>query len=253
MKRWAFALAVSIVVVAGAPAQDAKTFLKQVQQKFNQAKTMDMTLDITVELSMGGNSQRQQVKAQTAIQRPNRFQAKINTGMGEQQLFSDGTTMFVYVPSAKQYMKQPAPKDFKGSNIAALGPVGLVLGIADQNLDDPNAKRTFAFKGNQTIAGKQTRIVEVVDNEGNQRTVVRLFIGAQDQLIYRVEATATVQSAQSQGGQQSSPITQKLTADIRYNSFDKPIPASRFRFTPPKDAKEMQAPQQGSGGGAPRR
>lgn len=249
MKRWAFAAAMSIVMASGIQAQDAKAFLKQVQQKFSQAKTMDMTLDITVELSMGGNSQRQQVKAQTAIQRPNRLQAKVNTGMGEQQIISDGTTMFVYDPSTKQYMKLPAPKDFKGANIAALGPVGLILGIADQNLDDPNAKRTFAFRGNQTIAGKQTRIVEVVNTEGNQRTVVRLFIGAQDRLIYRIEATATIPTNQGQGGQQSPPLTQKLTADIRYNSFDKPIPASRFRFTPPKDAKEMRPPQPGAGGG----
>ncbi len=251
MKKWTFALAVSVALVAGVHAQDAKAFLKQVQQKFNQAKSMEMSIDLTVEFSMGGNSQRQQVKAQTAIQRPNRLHAKIDMGMGETQVFSDGTNLFVYQPSTKQYMKQPAPKDFKGANIGALGPVGLLFSLMEINLDDANAKRTFSFKGNQTIAGKQTRIVEIVNVEGNQRTVARLFIGTQDRLIYRIEATATIQGQGGQRGQQQQSITQKLTADIRYTSFDKPIPASRFRFTPPKDAKEMQPPQQGTPAPAP--
>ncbi|MCS6920269.1 MAG: DUF2092 domain-containing protein, partial [Fimbriimonadales bacterium] len=49
-----------------------------------------------------------------------------------------------------------------------------------------------------------------------------------------------------QGGQQQS-ITTKATANIRYLSFDKAIPAARFRFTPPKDAKEIKPPQPGQG------
>jgi hypothetical protein len=85
--------------------------------------------------------------------------------------------------------------------------------------------------------------VEVSRTRGNATSTVKLYIGAQDRLVYRVELNEVSRPSQ-QSGQAQQPLTIRATADIRYLSFDKPIPASRFRFTPPKDAKEIQPPQQ---------
>lgn len=238
----------------GAAQQDAKAFLKQVQQKYRNAKTWELQIDITVETSFGGNMNRQQVRSTVAMQRPNRVAAKLGATMGmpERELYSDGTNVFVYVPSGKQYIRQPAPQNLSGANLQLLGEAGLLIGLMDQDLDQvgPNAK--FQFRGNQTVNGRQTRIVEISNTEGNTTTNIRLFVGTQDQLIHRVELNQTMRGQGGQGGgQQQQSFTTKVTANIRYLSFDKPIPASRFRFTPPKDAKEIKPPQQGQPQGQP--
>ncbi|GIV09821.1 MAG: hypothetical protein KatS3mg019_1912 [Fimbriimonadales bacterium] len=237
----------------GVAQQDAKAFLKQVQQKYRNAKSWEMQVDITVETSFGGNMNRQQVRSTVAMQRPNRVAAKLGATMGmpERELYSDGRTMFVYVPSGKQYLRQPAPQNFSGGNLQFLGEAGLLIGLMEQNLDQigPNAK--FQFRGNQTVNGRQTRIVEISNSEGNSTTNVRLFVGANDQLIYRVELSQTMRGQGGQGSGQPQSINTKATANVRYLSFDRPIPAARFRFTPPKDAKEIKPPQQGQPQGRP--
>ena len=243
----------AVVIVAatavGSAQQDAKAFLKQVQQKYRDAKSWEISIDITVELNFGGNSQKQQSSSTIAMQRPNRVAAKVGASgfSPAREVYSDGKTVFVYVPSAKQYVKQPAPSDLKGANAGLLGEAGMLMGIAEQDLDQlgPNAK--IQFRGTQTVGGKQTRIVEITDTQGNASVNLKLFIGTQDRLIYRVELNQTARSQQGgQGGGQAQPqSSMKVVATMRYISFDKPIPESRFRFTPPKDAKEIQPPQQG--------
>ena len=240
----------AVVIVAatavGFAQQDAKAFLKQVQQKYRNAKSWEISIDISAELNFGGNSQKQRSSSTIAMQRPNRVAAKVGASgfSPAREVYSDGKTVFVYVPSTKQYMKQPAPSDLKGANAGLLGEAGMLMGIAEQDLDQlgPNAK--IQFRGTQTVGGRQTRIVEITDTQGNTSLNLRLFIGAQDLLIYRVELNQTARPQQG-GGQAQPQSSMKVVATMRYISFDKPIPASRFRFTPPKDAKEMQPPQQG--------
>lgn len=239
----------------GAAQQDAKAFLKQVQQKYRNAKSWEIQVDITMETSFGGNMNRQQVRSTVAMQRPNRVAAKLGASMmmPERELYSDGRTMFVYVPSGKQYMQQPAPPNFSGNNLQFLGEAGLLIGLMEQDLEQVGANAKFQFRGNQTINGRQTRIVEITTNEGNSTVNVRLFVGTQNQLIYRVELNQTIRAPSGQGGgqRQQQSLTTKATANVRYLSFDRPIPAARFRFTPPKDAKEVKPQQQGQPPAAP--
>ncbi|MFN7162541.1 MAG: LolA family protein, partial [Fimbriimonadales bacterium] len=120
----------------GAAQQDAKAFLKQVQQKYRNAKSWEMQVDITVETSFGGNMNRQQVRSTVAMQRPNRLAAKLGASMmaPERELYSDGRTMYIYVPGGKQYMQQPAPPNFSGTNLQFLGEAGLLIGLMEQDL-----------------------------------------------------------------------------------------------------------------------
>jgi outer membrane lipoprotein-sorting protein len=237
------------VAAVGAAQQDAKAFLKQVQQKYRDAKSWEMKIDITVESSFGGNSQKQQSSSTIAMQRPNLVAAKVSASgfMPAREIYSDGKTVYLYAPSAKQYMKQPAPPDFKGANVGLLGDAGMLIALLDQDLDAAGQDVKVQFRGTQTIGGKQTRVVEVTERRGNSTSNLKLYVGTQDRLVYRVEWNQTVRPQQQGqgGGQAQQSLSMKATANIRYISFDKPIPASRFRFTPPKDAKEVQPPQQG--------
>ncbi|MCS6923934.1 MAG: DUF2092 domain-containing protein [Fimbriimonadales bacterium] len=255
---WIVAVACA-ATATGVAQQDAKAFLKQVQQKYRNAKSWEVQLDMTIEMSFGNNMQKQQVSSTVAMQRPNRVAAKIGASgfAPPREVYSDGKTVYVYFPGTKQYLKQPAPSDLKGANAALLGEAGLLTQIAERNLDelDPNTK--IQFRGTQTIAGKQTRVVEITSNEPNSTTNLKLYVGAQDQLIYRLEMNRVDRRSGGQGNaQQPQQFNTKVVANLRYISFDKPISAARFRFTPPKDAKEMQpqpmpnpapAPQQGRG------
>ncbi len=248
MRLWLlFAIGIGLGA-SGLAQQDAKAFLKQVQQKYRNAKTLDMSFTITIEATIGANMNRQQVTGRTAVQFPNKVHAKISTPMGEQEIYSDGKTMYLYVPAAKQYMKQDAPTDLRGQNVQFLGTAGLLFSLINEDLDRPGSNRKITFAGNQTAGGKQTRVVEVTDSEGNSRTSVRLFIGTQDRLIYRIEANQTTQIGGGQSGQKPQQMSNKLTATITYAGFDKPIPATRFKFNIPKDAKEIKP--QGMPGGA---
>jgi outer membrane lipoprotein-sorting protein len=240
----------AVVIVAatavGSAQQDAKAFLKQVQQKYRNAKSWEINIQVSAEWSIGGNSQKQQSNSTVAMQRPNLMAAKVDASgfVPAREVYSDGKTVVVYVPSAKQYMKQPAPPNFEGTNVGLLGDAGLILALLSEDIDQLGQEAKIQFRGTQTIAGKQTRVVEVNRTRGNSTSTVKLYIGAQDKLVYRVELNE-VSRPQQGSGQAQQPLTIRATANIRYLSFDKPIPASRFRFTPPKDAKEMQPPQQG--------
>lgn len=239
MTKWTlWLLPVGLVVSMAIAQQDAKAFLKQVQQKYRNAKSLDVKMNMTIEFQAGGNTGRQVVDANVAIQFPNKVSAKMSGGMmGSSEIYSDGKTMYVYMPAMKQFMKREAPASLRGQDAGFLGPVGLLFVLLDEDLDKAGANRKYAFKGTQKIGAISTRIVEIADRENNATTTIRLMISEKDLLIHRVEVNQSLKNPQS--GQN---MTQKITATLKYNSFDKPIPASRFRFTPPKDAKEMQMP-----------
>jgi outer membrane lipoprotein-sorting protein len=121
----------AVVIVAatavGSAQQDAKAFLKQVQQKYRNAKSWEISIDITAELNFGGNSQKQQSSSTIAMQRPNRVAAKVGASgfSPAREVYSDGKTVFVYVPSAKQYMSSSLRRpNLTGANAGLLGEAG---------------------------------------------------------------------------------------------------------------------------------
>lgn len=244
--RTTVALMMSIALLSGLFAQDAKTLLKQVQQKYRQMKSMEVSVEIRAEFSQGGSSSMLQVQSTLALQKPNRVAMKTssNNPMLSREIYSDGKNLFIYIPAAKQYIKRESPPDLQGQGGNLLGEAGMLLSFAEANLDDPNSKARYTFKGKKTLNGKPTRIVEVRENQPHASRVYRLYVGEQDKLVYRVELDETMQMSSNQQGQPPRQFTMKTEANIRYISFNKPIPASRFKFTPPKDAKPMQMPQQ---------
>jgi len=245
--RTVIALSMSVALLGGLFAQDAKSLLKQSQQKYRQMKSMEASITINAEISQGSNTIKQQLRSTLAMQKPNQLAMKAsgNSPMASREIYSDGKEMIIYLPAMKQYVKRPAPPDFEGPAASTLGELGMLLSFANENLDDPNSKAKYAFKGKKTINGKPMRIIEVSEKQQHASSVIRLYVGEQDKLIYRLEMDQSMQQP-AQQGQSPQRFAMKVEADIRYISFNKPIPASRFKFTPPKDAKPMQIPQQGT-------
>ncbi|MFN3689869.1 MAG: LolA family protein [Fimbriimonadales bacterium] len=244
---WIAAIALASTAI-GATQQDAKALLKQVQQKYRNAKTWDMKVDITFEIKIGANAMKQQITSTLAIQRPNRIAAKLSSsGVVLREVYSDGKTVYLYNPSTKQYMKMAAANEIGSSTAQLLGEVGMLLSFLDQDLDKLGADTQFQMRGTETVAGKRVQVVEIRQKLTNGSSVTRVFIGTQDRLVYRVEYTETLrtQSGQGSNAQPLERVT-TATANLQYLSFNKPIPASRFQFKPPKDAKEMPPPQLGA-------
>ncbi len=246
--RTVIALTMSVALLNGLLAQDAKAFLKQVQQKYRQMKSMEASITINAEIQRDSSSIKQQVHSSVAMVKPNKVALKASGDdpMASREIYSDGKQIIIYLPAMKSYVKREAPPNFEGPAAAAtLGEIGMLFSLAEENLDDPNSKAKYAFKGKKTINGKPTRIVEISEKRQNASVLLRLYVGEQDKLIYRLEMNQSFQQAVQQG-QPPQQFSLKASADIRYKSVNKPIPASRFKFTPPKDAKPMQMPQPGT-------
>ncbi|GBC93804.1 Outer-membrane lipoprotein carrier protein [bacterium HR15] len=246
--RTIVAFSISIALLSGLFAQDAKALLKQAQQKYRQMKSMEAAIEMNVEMVRGGNSNKMQFKSTLAMQKPNKLAMKASGSgpFGNQEAYSDGKELIIYLPAMKQYIKQPAPPDFEGPNAAVLGQLGMLLGFANENLDNPNSKARFTLKGKKNINGKLTHLVEVSEKSQSGSSVIRLYVGVNDLLIHRLEMDQRGQMPAGQQGQPPQQLRMKVEANIRYISFNKPIPANRFKFTPPKDAKPMQMPQPGT-------
>ncbi|MDW8051528.1 MAG: DUF2092 domain-containing protein [Armatimonadota bacterium] len=236
------------VTLTGTAQQNAKAFLDKVLQKYRNANSWELSADFTLETTMGANQSRQVIEGTMLFQRPNMAVIKMRSaGMPLGEFYCDGKHAYQYNPTTKQYLKQPAPADLKEANILILGPwFGQLLMALEQDLDKTAQNAKFEFRGTQTIAGKPTRVVEVSETKGNRSSKTRVYVGVRDSLVYRIEQTEVVRPAQ-QGVSDSQanipPRTTKIVVNLRYVSFNKRIPVARFRFTPPKDAKEIKLPQ----------
>lgn len=244
---WVLTGVLAVAAAGMAQQQDAKAFLKRVVQKYRNAKSLELSAEFTIEMSAGANQSKQVIEGTLVMQRPNLVVAKAQSGgMSLGEVYCDGKHIYLYQPAMKQYMKQPAPPNFEKANALQLGVFGALLSALEQDVDKLEPSVKVEFRGTQTVAGKQTRVIEISESRGNRNSTARLFIGVQDLLVYRIEQTeVTRPQQQGTGGQggPTTPMTRKITVNLRYASFNKPIPASRFRFTPPKDAKELKPPQ----------
>jgi len=247
--RTIVAFSLSVALLGGLFAQDAKTLLKQSQQKYRQMQSMEASIVINAQITQGNNTVKQQMRSTLALQKPNKLAMKASgdNPMATREAYSDGKQLIISLPAMKQYLKREAPPDLDAPAAgAAMGELSLLFGFAKENLDDPQSKAKYALKGKKTINGKPTHVIEVTEKQANASQVIRLYVGVQDKLIYRLEMDQQAQMPSNQQGQPPQRFAMKIEADIRYLSFNKPIPPSRFKFTPPTDAKPAQRPQPGT-------
>lgn len=250
MNKW-ISLCLISAFASAAMAQDGKQIVQKMEQRYMKMKSIEMKATANIKVT-GMTNMDQKVSFEMAYTKPNKAVIKSSMQGMSRELYSDGKTMYSYMPSQKTYQKAAAPP-----NLAALGgspndPAALIFSLMSGNLTkDPDTK--FKFVRSAKVGARDVHVVEISPkrNNANVNASVLMFIGKADNLVHRVEMTQSVKM-QGQGNQPPTEMKMNGFADLQYVSVDKAIAPARFAFKPPKDAKEATG-QGGGPGPAPRR
>lgn len=238
------------LLVSMAMAQDGTQIVQKAEQKMKALKTIEFSINAQVQIS-GMMQMNQNIQATMAVMKPNKLAAKINmsgTSTQSQELYSDGKTMYVYMPAQKQYVKQPSPPNILENRGRVGDPVSMVMSMLGGNFaSNPNMQ--FKLIKSANVGGKETHVVEMTQKKADPNGKMRalLYVGKADSLIHKAEFEQATKMPAQQGQQ---PVESKIKASgtLKYISLNKAIPASRFMWKPPAGVKEMQM---GGGGMAP--
>ncbi|MEJ5250498.1 MAG: outer membrane lipoprotein carrier protein LolA [Chthonomonadetes bacterium] len=238
------------VLLASAPgyAQDVQSILSKVTAAYRSAKSYQAQVSITETRQMGGQQQKQSTTLTTKYKAPNKM-VTIVQGRESMQVYSDGKTMYIYLPKEKQYMKAPAP-----ASLAQQGGVG-AAGAGDPSQIGAQLQTMFATGAkklaDQTVGGKpmfvlqSSRSGQSQDGKISFKMTATAFIDKASYLLRQL----TLSSVQSQGTQN---LTQTITISFASQQINPNLPDSVFVFKPPAGAKEQQMPASPSGPPAPR-
>jgi outer membrane lipoprotein-sorting protein len=169
-------------------------------------------------------------------------QAALQLAVRQGEIFSDGKTAVMYVPSKKMYQKNPVPPTVQLAQL-----VDLLRAVPPTNQPGLTLLPTTA-----TVQGRSAYVIEVkptapptlkpadkpkFDAYVKQfKQFPRLMIDKQN--FNLLEYTVVVN-----GGSTHSSLSSQI--------FGAAIPANHFTFSPPPGAKEFKAPPQGAVPGAP--
>jgi outer membrane lipoprotein-sorting protein len=238
------------LIASMAMAQDGKQIVQKAEQKMKALKSIEFSVSAQMQVS-GMMQVNQNINATMAIVKPNKLAAKINmsgTMSQTQELYSDGKTLYAYMPSQKQYVKQPSPPNILENRGRAGDPVSMIMSLLGGNFTkDPNMQ--FKLLKSASVGGKDTHVVEMTPKKADPNGKMRalLYVGKADSLIHKAEFEQSSKMP-AQGNQKPVENKMKATGTLKYISLDKAIPASRFAWKPPAGVKEMQM---GGGGMAP--
>ncbi len=136
------------------------------------------------------------------------------------RVVADGKSVWVYLPSSapRQVIKMPASGS---SSMAMVDPGGLFL-------TSPSSRYTIASGGSATVGGRKMNIVALVPKKSNNAfSRAKVWVDASDNSIRQFEVV------------DMNGLTRLVTINkIQTNAT---IPASEFRFTPPKNARILDS------------
>ncbi len=135
------------------------------------------------------------------------------------KVVSDGSTMWVYLPSSapNQVMKLPASGN---SSMGMVDPGGLFL-------SSPSSRYEITAGGNATVGGRKTLVVNLVPKQSNNAfSKAKVWVDASSNTIRQFEVV------------DANGLTRRVTiSNVKSNPT---IAASSFRFTPPKGARIIE-------------
>lgn len=140
------------------------------------------------------------------------------------KIISDGKAVWVYLPSTTpgQVMKMTPG----GSEAERLDP-------ASQLLRSPRSRFNIADGGTATVGGRATRVVLLTPKRRETFTRAKVWIDTRNSLVRRFEVT------------EPSGLVRNVTlTSIQANVA---VPASAFRFTPPRGVRVIDQGQLGRG------
>ncbi len=135
------------------------------------------------------------------------------------KVVSDGSTMWVYLPSSapNQVMKLPAGAN---GSMGMVDPGGLFL-------SSPSARYQISSGGDATVGGRKTVVVNLVPKQSNNAfSKAKVWVDASNNTIRQFEVV------------DANGLTRRVTiSNVKSNPN---IAAASFRFTPPKGARIIE-------------
>ena len=210
----------------------AQAALDQMTAAYKALKTYSATL--AVSSAAGGHTQRQTVTL--VFQRPGQARIVIADAAGTQEeIVSNGTSLFLSSPRDKQYLKQAVPPGAESLPAVlsqARGTLLPMLAGSPEFLSRLTAQPgvTVRLGTPGTIAGVPTDTVITTLPNPTAQVRFTFSVGAEDHLLRRLIETATMtRGAQAQ--------TYTHTETVTAQTPDAPLTAAAFAFVPPPGAK----------------
>jgi len=220
-------------------------YLKKMVDTYSNLNTYQEQFELTFNLTMGELKSTQTVKAEFAYQKGLKFRFASDADYVPTSVY-DGKNLVLYVPALKQYkVIENATKEdvLTTTNIATSG-IGVsvfrMLAFPEMYklMEDTIAKAEL--EGEEKMEGKKVRVIKVV---GKEPFTAKLWIGANDNMLYKIEADLS-QLAKKQMEREGIPAEKNLKLTItevhKNITLNKEISPDKFKFSPPSDAKKVE-------------
>ena len=236
-------LVVGAMLFASAPshAQDVQTILSKVAAAYKNAKSYQAQATMTQVRQMGSQKQQNTSTITTKFKAPNKMVTVVE-GKDRLQVYSDGKTMYIYLPQEKEYMKGPAPASLAmaGSGFGSGDPSQ--IGVQLQAMFGTNAKLADRRVGGKPVFVIQsTQSQQSPDGKSSLKMTATALI---DKATYVVRQII-IEGTRSMGAQK---MVENITITFASQQINPNLPDSVFAFRPPAGAKErqMQMPSPGA-------
>jgi len=256
-------------------AQEAQRTIQNLGAVYSALTSYQDTAVIKQDLQMGGAKVATDGEIRIIFQRPNKFNLTIKMrmpfGQTDVRVIGDGTTIWGYVPAAKQYIVRPSPAALSEilqriSQISTLNTIPLTLYgiIASRNPQEAFAKRARDVRllRTEVVGGKPAYVFAWKEAAGpppemdgargkrpstGLRYPVTAWVSKEDGLVRRwvMDLSAVAQRTaipNLAGGAPFSVSLGQLVVALNHNDIrlNPPLPADTFTFTPPADAKLVE-------------
>jgi|SRR5688500_11402246 len=212
-------IAAAVLVAGGAASADAQTpetLMDRAVRGYADMRSMRADFRQTITNPLTGTKA---VSRGVLLRKaPNLLSITFSDPRGD-RIVSDGTAMWVYLPSSApgQVIRMPANA---GGSMSMVDPGGLFL-------SSPSSRYTITSAGSATVGGRKTTVVNLVPRRANNAfSRAKVWVDASDYTIRQFEIV------------DANGLTRLVTiSNVRPNAA---ISASEFRFSPPRNARVIE-------------
>lgn len=208
---------IALSAATGLQAQTPDAIMQRASSAYSEMKTLRAEFEqkITNPLT-GTNAVSHGVMFRKA---PNLLSVNFTDPKGD-RVVSDGKALWVYLPSSAPNQVIRLAANGK-SSIALVEPGELFLSA-------PSSRYNITANGTATVSGRKTNVVTLVPKKtDNVFTRAKVWVDARDNTVRQFEVT------------DANGLTRMVTITKLQANLD--VPASEFRFTPPKNARVIDS------------
>ncbi|HEU0005538.1 MAG TPA: redoxin domain-containing protein, partial [Terriglobia bacterium] len=220
---------------------DAKVLLEKVAEIYRNLKTYEFDFTLVTEIRGAGGRKSVETQIELTTIRPDKLRMLISGGLGELQVYSDGATSWVFVPSLKQYTRKTT-NDAKATTADGASPfAAIAMQVLEQferisaSVHTAKSLRTEELEVEDTPVECLVVEVELEEQDPGEKRVRTYWIDVQRSLVLKVVQFDKL------SGEAADALETEITTTFRKADINPSIPDSTFAFSPPADAKEVAA------------